>query len=49
MPSDGKECPHCFESLSREAYYRHKQLYFKNGIWKKKKATKKGISSQSSS
>lgn len=31
-----KECPHCGELLSRQGYYTHKQLYFRNGIWKKK-------------
>jgi len=36
MPLNEKECPHCDEILSRQAYYRHRLLYFRNGIWKKK-------------
>lgn len=31
-----RECPHCGEILTRQSYYTHRQLFFRNGIWKKK-------------
>lgn len=27
-------CPHCSESLSHSAYFRHKELYYRDGTWK---------------
>ena len=29
-------CPHCDEILFFTTFYRHKKLFYKNGIWNKK-------------
>lgn len=36
MPSNERECPHCQQLISRESFHRHKLLYYKNGVWKRK-------------